>query len=92
MTYVVLEGRSDGPLVAFAIGRRFGPAVARNRARRRLREAFRQAGAELDGGLPVALSISARPAVLDAPFPELVRLAGEVLAAIAPAAQPAVRP
>lgn len=91
MTYVALEGRSDGPLVAYAIGRRFGSAVARNRARRRLREAFRQALGQLDGPLPYALLVSARPAVLDTPFPQLLGHAGEVLAAIT-SPRPAVRP
>lgn len=87
VTYVALDRHEDGPAVAFAIGRRFGPAVQRNRARRRLREAFRQARAGIDGPVPYALLIQARPAVLEAPFASLVRDAGHVLGAItAPAA------
>ena len=85
MTYVALDGHLDGPAVAFAIGRRFGPAVARNRARRRLREAFRQARAALGVPIPVALLVQARPVVLELPFQQLVDLASEVLTAVAPA-------
>lgn len=82
VTYVALDRHEDGPAVAFAIGRRFGPAVQRNRARRRLRAAFRQACADFNGPLPYALLIQARPAVLDAPFDSLVRDAGHVLGAV----------
>jgi ribonuclease P protein component len=82
VTYAALDGQPDGPFLAFAIGRRFGPAVARNRARRRLRAAFRQARVDLGAPVPYALLVQARPAVLDAPFPQLVRTADEVLRAV----------
>ncbi len=39
------------PRVAFAIGRRNGPAVKRNRVRRRIRAALEQVGAEVAPGL-----------------------------------------
>ena len=41
---------SAPPRVAYAIGRAAGNAVERNRARRRLREAVRGAGTELEAG------------------------------------------
>ncbi|HEC10529.1 MAG TPA: ribonuclease P protein component [Acidimicrobiales bacterium] len=39
------------PRVAFAIGRRNGPAVRRNRARRRIRAALREVAADVAPGL-----------------------------------------
>lgn len=59
------------PALAFAIGRRFGTAVERNRARRRLRAAFVQAMAR--GSLPAgAYQLSGSRRVLEAPFADLV--------------------
>jgi ribonuclease P protein component len=61
----VLEPVGSPPCVAFAIGRRHGTAVERNRLRRRLREAIRlaqpplPAGAYLVGGRPEAIRLSA---------------------------------
>lgn len=68
------------PQVAYALGRRFGTAVERNRARRRLRDAFAQSWAahvdqtkttptlRLDG----AFLLSGRRDVLTTPFDRLV--------------------
>jgi ribonuclease P protein component len=91
VTYVTLDGEVDSPLVAFAIGRRFGPAVARNRARRRLREAFRQARASVGAPIPAALLVQARPSVLDEPFTDLVRRSTEILLAVTSADPPVAR-
>lgn len=60
--------RGEGPVVrvGFAVGRRLGGAVVRNRIRRRLREALRQ---ELFGVPPgTDVVIVARPGCLDAHF------------------------
>ena len=82
MTYLPLPAQQDEPLVAFAIGRRFGPAVSRNRARRRLREAFREARRQLDRPVPYAVLVQARPVVLDEPFPRLVGTCSSIFRAM----------
>lgn len=66
------------PQVAFALGRRFGTAVERNRARRRLRDAFTQSWVDhvktttstlrLDG----AFLLSGHHGLLSVPFTQLV--------------------
>lgn len=56
------------PQLAFAIGRRFGNAVARNRARRRLRAAFSAAWAATPTAPTGAYLVMADRAVLTAPF------------------------
>lgn len=81
MTYVPLEPGRPVPLVAFAIGRRFGNAVQRNRARRRLRAAFEAGASALGAPLPVALLVRARPTVLEVGFDELVTVATGILRA-----------
>lgn len=61
----------DRVRVAYAIGRRVGPAVARNRVRRRLREAVRALD-RAAGGLPAgAYLVSVRPAAVGATSAEL---------------------
>ena len=54
--------------VAYAVGRRHGPAVLRNRLRRRLREAMRVAAPEL---APGAYLVRPEPSAREAPFREL---------------------
>lgn len=61
------------PELAFAIGRRFGNAVARNRARRRLRAAFSAAWDASPGAPTGAYLVTADRAVLSAPFSGLVQ-------------------
>ncbi len=56
------------PQLAFAISRRFGNAVARNRARRRLRAAFGSAWAASPTAPPGAYLVMADRAVLTAPY------------------------
>lgn len=76
---------TEGPRkVGITVGRRFGGAVARNRAKRRLREAFRRVAGRLrDQG---DLVLVARPQALTAPFDmvmsemESLLVAGHMLA------------
>ena len=57
------------PRVAYAVSRRVGGAVARNRIRRRLRAVVRAEAARLEPAC--AYLISAGPTAIDAPFSEL---------------------
>jgi ribonuclease P protein component len=65
LTVVHRPGPQD-PRVAFAVGRRVGPAVARNRLRRRLRALWREL--EVPGG---DYLIIAAPSTLDLSFTQL---------------------
>jgi ribonuclease P protein component len=56
--------------VGFAVSRHVRGAVARNRVRRRIREAYRQIRPEMPRD--VAVVIVARPVAATRPFPELV--------------------
>ena len=61
----------DPPRVAFAIGRRVGKAVDRNRVRRRLRVALRQLAAD-PGGVPAgAYVIGVQPRAASRTFSQL---------------------
>ena len=62
--------------MAYAIGRRTGPAVTRNRLRRRLRAAARQA--EL---APGAYLVRAEASALEVPFDELCEVLGRAATA-----------
>jgi ribonuclease P protein component len=77
----------DGPpRVAYGIGRHVGPAVVRNRVRRRLRAAAREIHG--DRGLaPGAYLVSVRPGAAQMSYAELRRRLADVTAAVA--AEPA---
>jgi len=79
-SFVLLWLRVPGKrAVAFAAGRRLGGSVVRNRARRRLREAYRhQKGRGPGSG--VRLCFVARAGALRQPFVALSREVGETLA------------
>ncbi len=67
------------PRVAFAIGRKLGPAVARNRVRRRLRAIFSTAAAE--GRVPPGAYLAVvRPSAISATFSQL---SGDVATSLA---------
>ncbi len=70
--------------LAFAIGKKFGTAVERNRARRRLRAAFNDVAAiqELPAG---AYQVSCSRAVLDTEYTRLTASLERCLAQLAPA-------
>ena len=77
--FVLLWRREPGPrAVGFAVGRRLGGSVVRNRARRRLREAYRrqQGLAPISG---VRLCFIARQGALTNPFDELIDAMGRAL-------------
>jgi ribonuclease P protein component len=77
----VLWREADGPTrVGFAVSRQLRNAVQRNRARRRLREAFRATRAAAPAW--AALVIIGRPASLTASFESLVGQMRQALAAI----------
>ncbi|MCZ7527832.1 MAG: ribonuclease P protein component [Acidimicrobiia bacterium] len=72
-------GSTGPPQVAYAVGRRVGGAVARNRARRRLRAAIRACRDQLvPGG---AYLVSAGAPVVTMPFGTLVDALSDCLAA-----------
>lgn len=68
------EPQAEPPRIAFAIGRAVGPAVVRNRLRRRLR-ALAAEHARADAVVPLlphgSLLIGARPAAAERSFEEL---------------------
>jgi ribonuclease P protein component len=66
------------PRVAYAVGRRVGPAVVRNRVRRRLRAAAQARRADLQPG--GAYLFSASPAAATVPFAEIDAAMGRLLA------------
>jgi ribonuclease P protein component len=69
-SFVALWQRAGERRVGFAVSRQVRGAVARNRVRRRIREAYRQMRAAMPGD--VAIVIVARPSAETRTFPELV--------------------
>jgi len=63
--------------VAFSLGRALGPAVTRNRLRRRLRAILREEQATMPGGL---LLIGANPRAVELTFDQLRRELQQLLA------------
>jgi ribonuclease P protein component len=70
-----------GPEVGFTVSRRVGNAVTRNRVRRRLRAAFREAGPAVRADS--AYLVGATPAAARASFDDLRRALGDCLRAAA---------
>jgi len=66
--------------VAFAVSRRLGTAAKRNRARRRIREAYRREQHTLRSGIEIVFV--GRPTGLAKPFPALLQEMRSALAAI----------
>ena len=77
--FVLLWRREPGPrAVGFAVGRRLGGSVIRNRARRRLREAYRR-HRELVPQEGIRLCFIARRPTLTSPFEQLVAAVASAL-------------
>ena len=87
-SFVALWRRAETRRAGFAVSRQLRGAAKRNRARRRVREAYRQVRAQIVGN--VELVVVARPIAARRPFPELVedmRRLAENLARAARAAE-----
>ena len=80
--FVTRARRADGPQTRIAVTapRTVGTSVARNRARRRVREAFRIATTQRGSGRGLELVVTARPEALTEDFPKLRDDAASVLA------------
>lgn len=72
------------PRVAFAIGRKVGPAVVRNRLRRQIRAVLAEAGTSPGAMAPGSYLFGAHPSVVDLEFGDLRT---EVLELVAGASQ-----
>jgi ribonuclease P protein component len=72
------------PCVAYAVGKRVGPAVTRNRVRRRLRAAVTRHRSQLEPGC--AYLLGASPVAAAASYVQLETAVGELLASAASAA------
>lgn len=70
MTVAYVPGGTE-VRVAYAIGRRVGPAVVRNRLRRRLRAAAREIDVATDGLPTGAYLVSVRPEATQRSYAEL---------------------
>jgi ribonuclease P protein component len=70
VTCALVGSPSEPPRVAYAVGRRAGGAVARNRMRRRLRSATRAHAAELEPGRAYLVGVVGAAAA-SAPYPVL---------------------
>jgi ribonuclease P protein component len=76
--YVAKRATGGGPARAgFVVSRKVGGAVARNRAKRLLREALRLEGRDLPDGLD--LVVVARPSVADVSYGEVAGALRDVL-------------
>jgi ribonuclease P protein component len=69
----------EPPRVGYVVGRRVGPAVVRNRLRRRLRALMRQNAPRLQPG---AYLIGAGPEAAGLSFPQLEGLVGRLIEAV----------
>lgn len=84
------DGSDIPPRVAFAVGRKVGGAVTRNRVRRRLRACVRRHRAQLRPG--AVYLFGAGPEAAAAPFSVLDKAVGELLAALPADTEPARSP
>ena len=83
VTWLPEPGSDRPPRVAFAVGRRVGPAVARNRVRRRLRAAVAELAAHLEAGAYL-VAYRGTPAMPFAELREQVAAAATAAGALVP--------
>jgi ribonuclease P protein component len=69
-SFVVLWRRAEGRRVGFAVSRQLRGAARRNRARRRIREAYRRVREQM--APDVEMVLVARPSAATRPFPDLI--------------------
>jgi len=69
-SFVVLWRPAKGRRVGFAVSRQLRGAARRNRARRRIREAYRQVREQM--APDIEMVVVARPSAATRPFPELI--------------------
>ena len=79
------QAREGGGKVGFAVGRRVGGAVDRNRVRRRLREAYRRRRGSQPSGVDIVFV--GRPAALTRSFSDLLEEMQHAMQAVACAAE-----
>jgi ribonuclease P protein component len=70
-TLVYAQSRYGGPRVGFSVSKKVGNSVVRNKARRRLKEAFRLVLPRINGHYSIVFV--ARPPIAEAGFQELAR-------------------
>jgi ribonuclease P protein component len=88
VTVVYLPADAPAARVAFAINRKVGNAVVRNKVRRRLRSIMGTLDSDLDGGLPGgAYLLTVRPEVTDLAYDDLAERVRSGCAAVAPASR-----
>lgn len=90
MTVAFLPDPSTPPRVAYSVGKRVGPAVVRNRVKRRLRAIVTELVAR-DGDLPAgpgAYLISVTPAAAALTYPQLRRTVEQACASLAAEGRP----
>ena len=75
--FCLARQNADGARLGLTVPRAVGPAVQRNRIKRRLREAFRLHRAEIAPQWDIVLN--PRRPVLAAPFPEIERALRKVI-------------
>jgi ribonuclease P protein component len=66
-----LPADAGPPRLAYALGRKLGPAVVRNRVRRRLRAAAHELAASPPGLAPGAYLVTVSPRAAEAPYTTL---------------------
>lgn len=71
VSFVPAEDATVPPRVAFAIGRKVGHAVERNRAKRRLRSVFAELAGRATGLRPGAYLVGATSDIVTLPYPEI---------------------
>jgi ribonuclease P protein component len=89
MSVTYLPAAGGEPRFAYGVGRRVGPAVVRNRVRRRLRAAARELAAGEPGLAPGAYLVTVSPRAVASSYGELRQSLGRACAAAVDASRAA---